>query len=253
MSSRRLRPGAMALIGLTLLLTGCTDEPITEPSPPVLAETATATSIMPSTSPTPTPSPTPSASPTPSPPPTPTPSPIASSTPSSASTAVPDDLSTITGDGDVTVAEAQAVIDIQTGIFNEGVTGLLTRGSDVTGGSGAEFNAALARIYTQGLLGAYGGLWNDIARGDFESFNTTDPNGITERVLEVTDVRADCFEVRVERDLSGLALSPIPPTTRWTSLVTREDSAAMNSTGWYRDVEITDKRNSPLCDLEPQT
>ncbi len=115
---------AAALLVATVAIAACSGEPDTTPSPTVPPTTASdtvtpspTTAVTPTASPTPTPSPTPSPAPIPSP--TPTPTPLPSPTPTTAP--VPDDLSTITDDGEVTVAEAQAVIDIQNQIYNDAV------------------------------------------------------------------------------------------------------------------------------------
>ncbi len=232
---------AAAVLACALGLTACTDGDVTSPSP-----TPTAT--------TESPPPTPSPAPTPTPLPTPSPTPTASSTPSPSPSPtaadVPDDLSTIADDGEVTLAEAQAVIDVQNQILDDAIIDLITRGDDVSGGSGAEFNAQLARIYNEGLLGAYGELWNQIARDGFQNFNTSDPTGTSETVLEVLDTRQDCFEVQLERNQSGLAGEAVDPATNWTALRSAHDGPVSNPSGWYRDIELREERTSPLCELE---
>ncbi len=133
-------------LSLAVALAGCNgDDP--EPQP----TTDLDQTIAPRTE-----SPTASLTPTPTPSPTPTPT----STPTPTEAAVPDDLTTVTDDGEVTIAEAQAIIDIQTDIYNAAIIDLLTRPAEVEGGVGASFTDELARVYVGNALDLYFQLWN---------------------------------------------------------------------------------------------
>ncbi len=238
----RTRVAAATLAACALVLSGCTGDGSTDPSP---TPTTTTASPTPAPSPTPsaTPSPTATASPTPSPSPTPT------------SAAVPDDLSTIADDGEVTLAEAQAVIDIQDEIYNDAVIALLTRPADEEGAPARVFFDSLASVYTEELRNGYGDAWTQLALAGFDGLDTDRPLGVSNRVEDVLSATGTCFFVRMERDASGIAVGPEPTQTYWTSIRSDGENLAPSPNGWHRDIEGFDEPapDEDFCQQRPSS
>lgn len=242
---RTLAP-ATALCVIALVLSACTGDGDTTPSP-----TATPSASEATTSPTPEPSPTPS--PTPFPTPTPTPSPTPTAAPSPTAAPVPDDLSTITNDGEVTIPEAQAVIDAQDQIYNNAVIDLLTRPADIEGAPSREFFDQLATVYTEELRNGYGDAWTQLALDGFAGLDTESPAGVKNEVEAVLSSSASCFFVRMDRDANGLAEVAEPTQTYWASIRSDGESLAPSPNGWHRDIEGFDEPGSDedLCEQRP--
>ncbi|HKJ55659.1 MAG TPA: hypothetical protein VJ978_06700 [Nitriliruptoraceae bacterium] len=161
---------------------------------------------------------------------------------------MPEDLTTVTDDGEVTIAEAQAIIDIQTDIYNAAIIDLLTRPAEVEGGVGASFTDELARVYVGNALDLYFQAWDSTARGDFEGGNIVDPTGVVDTVEEVIEVQPDCFVVRISRDQGGIAQGGVVEDY-WIRQA-QVDRLATNASGWHRANDTNTAPQSSMCSEE---
>lgn len=216
--------------GLAVALTGCNGD---DPEPQLTADLSETMDEPTEATPTPISTPTP----------TPTPTPTLA--------AVPDDLTTVTDDGEVTIAEAQAIIDIQTEIYNAAIIDQLTRPEEVVGGVGASFTDELARIYVGRALSLYAGVWQKAAEAGFVGLDTQEPTGIEESVVTVIQSEEGCVVVEVERDQTGVVPDGAGSAveTYWIRLVQVERLAA-NPTGWHRANDTNVELPVRICDQE---
>lgn len=225
MSSRKLRPVAVVLLGLTMALTACTGEPTPEPSPTMPAQT--------STSPAPSPSPEPSTA-------SPTPSPIQSSSPlpstASASSSPTGSSETPTSGGDWTppdpVDEAYAtrviqhLQDLDVPVY-EMVLQMAKAGRfEISPELESAVSASRSDAEASDELLALSQTPADVALQ-----NLADPPGAYRVVaVEILDETPDCIRGNVQFDPSALT-----PGFEEVSLQMRLVRGEGNETGWLID------------------
>lgn len=225
LSMRRLLLTACAL---GLVLAACNGDTAADPTPTTTSSSAAAPTVTAPATPTRTPAPTPTPTPTPE---------------------VPADLSTIADDGEVTLAEAQAVLDVQTEIYNDAVIALLTRPDEVTGGVGQEFIEELSRIYGPQMTDVYAQIYGELASSGFEEANTQDPTGQTMTAETVVSSSDTCIGLLAVRDAGGLTVSgqPEPEQFEIAMKPIEEDEDTANPSGWKRTLESRNVGGDPCA------
>ncbi|HKJ56452.1 MAG TPA: hypothetical protein VJ978_10735 [Nitriliruptoraceae bacterium] len=232
----------MALLGLAVLAAGCNGNGDDEPTqsitsfPPLPTQSATETST-PTPTPTPTPSPTPTtASPTGTPTPQPPPD--------------PESLATVAEDGEVTVEEAQAILDAHLAIYNPAVIALLrTPDADLPPLAPADILITLTSIYTDQPANFFIEGWQtDVADG-LPGLRRDDATGYAEEVVEVVGSDMDCIVLRVAQDFTGVAVAAEGAPVSHMELLKDDGDPPRNPTRWVRSYVAVEPAGEDLTCL----
>lgn len=176
------------------------------------------------------------------------PSPTPSPTPSATATPTTD------GADAMTVERAQQIVDATTAVYNDAVIRMLTQQR-----IGQRWYDQMRNIYEDPMVELMEAAWLDAAQDRFEGYRTSDPTGITDEVLKVTEASEDCFAVRVRRDFRGVTT----PNSEGSEGVSDRYFVAFNAvepgderdgagTGWIRRWDVVSRDENPdnLCERE---
>lgn len=185
-------------------------------------------------------------SPTPTPTPAPTPTSTATPTPTSQPTNDPSALANITEDGEVTVEEAQAILDAHMAIINPPFLRLLQSDEELPPLVPEDIVQSLLAIYTDGLATSSADVLTTQLADGLALYDRQNPSGQVEEVLSVEGFDKNCIQLLASQDFNGFLRTHQEPTTIYLELFQPDAEAPRNDTTWIRHFEGMD---APIPDI----